>query len=50
MDINDIMAGVSQNFALAETIGKLVIDPAVAQNALSGVISQLAKGLFSGKA
>jgi hypothetical protein len=44
MDINDIIAGVSQNPALAETIGKLGIDPAMAQTALSGVLGQLSQG------
>ena len=44
MNINDIIAGVSQNPALAETIGKLGIDPAIAQTALSGVLSQLSEG------
>jgi len=44
MDINDIIAGVSQNPALAETIGKLGIDPALAQTALGGVLSQLSQG------
>ena len=44
MDINDIIASVSQNPALAETIGKLGIDPAMAQTALSGVLGQLSQG------
>jgi hypothetical protein len=44
MDINDIIAGVSQNPALAETIGKLGIDPAMAQTALSDALNQLSQG------
>jgi hypothetical protein len=44
MNINDIIAGVSQNPALAETIGKLGIEPERAQSALSGVLSQLSEG------
>ena len=44
MDINDIIAGVSGNPALAETISKLGIDPGMAQTALSGVLSQLSQG------
>ncbi|MFM8375616.1 MAG: hypothetical protein ACKN9P_06095, partial [Phenylobacterium sp.] len=44
MDLNDIIAGVAKNPALADTIGKLGIDPAMAQNALGGVLSQLSQG------
>lgn len=44
MGINDIIAGVSQNPAVAEAVGKLGIDPAMAQNALGGVLSQLSQG------
>jgi hypothetical protein len=44
MDLNDIIAGVAKNPALAETIGNLGIDPAMAQAALGGVLSQLSQG------
>ncbi len=44
MDINDFIAGLSRNTALADTIGKLGIDPALAQTALSDVLNQLSQG------
>lgn len=44
MDINDIISAVGQSPALADTVSKLGIDPAMAQMALSGVLGQLAKG------
>lgn len=44
MDLNDIIAGVARNPALAETIGKMGIDPAMAETALNGVLSQLSQG------
>lgn len=44
MDINSIISGVSGNPAVSEIIGKLGIDPAAAQTALAGVLSQVSEG------
>lgn len=44
MDLNDIIAGVSQHSAVSDTISRLGIDPALAQSALGALLTQASQG------